>query len=61
MSVIIYRFNLNISPKILYGMLENDIVMSTELHAYDIVIKAFVIKGGIIFAGPCILDLSLEV
>ena len=54
MSVIIYRFNLNISPKILYGMLENDIVMSTELHAYDTVIKAFVIKGGIIFARPCI-------
>ena len=28
MSVIIYGFNLNISPKMSYGVLERDIVMS---------------------------------
>ena len=27
----------------------------TELHAYDFVIKDFVIKRGIICAGPCII------
>ena len=37
MTVIIYSFNLNISPKTSHGVLECDIV--TELHAYDFVIK----------------------
>ena len=52
MGVIIYSLNLNISPKRSYGALECDIV--TELHAYDFLIKGFVIKGGNICAGPCI-------
>ena len=47
MGVIIYSFNLNISPKMSYVMLECDTVI---LHAYDFVIK----KGGVICAGPCI-------
>ena len=45
MGVIIYSFNLNISPKMSYGVLECDIVV-TVLHAYDFVIKDFVIKKG---------------
>ena len=44
MGVIIYSFNLNISPKMSYGVHECDIV--TELHAYDFVIKDFIIKNG---------------
>ena len=47
MGVMIYSFNLNISPKISFGVLWCDIV--TELHACD-----FVIKRGVICAGPCI-------
>ena len=47
MGVIIYSFNLNISPKISYGVLECDIV-GTELHAYD-----FVIKKGVLFVLDC--------
>ena len=47
--------NLNISPKMSYGVSECDIVV-TELHAYAFVIKDFyVIKRGIICARPCIL------
>ena len=42
MGVIIYSFNLNISP-IICGVLECDIIV-TELHAYDCVIKDFIIK-----------------
>ena len=38
MGVMIYSFNLNISPKMSYGVLECDIVV-TELHAQDFVIK----------------------
>ena len=45
MSVTIYSFNLNISPKMSYGVLECDIAV-TELHTYDSVIKDFVIKKG---------------
>ena len=41
MGVIIYSFNLNILPKMAYGVFECDIVV-TELHAYDFVIKDFV-------------------
>ena len=44
MSVIIYSFNLNISPEMSYGVLECDIVI--ELRAYDFVIKDFVIHRG---------------
>ena len=47
MGVIIYIFNLNISPKMPYGVLKCDVV--TESHAYD-----FVIRKGVICAGPCI-------
>ena len=36
-----------------YVVLECYIVV-TELHAYDFVIKEFVIKGGVICAGPFI-------
>ena len=53
MGIIIYSFNTNISLKMSYGVLECDIVV-TELHAYDFVIKDFVIKRGIICARPCI-------
>ena len=35
--------NLNISPKMSYGVFEHDYVI---LHAYDFVIKDFVIKRG---------------
>ena len=45
MGVIIHSFNLNFSPKMSYCMLQHDIVV-TELHAYDFVIKDFVIKKG---------------
>ena len=40
MAVIIYSFNLKILPKISYGVLECDIVV-TKLRAYDFVIKYF--------------------
>ena len=53
MGVIVYSFNLNISPTMSYGVLECDSYV-TELHAYDFVIKKFVIKRGVIFARPCI-------
>ena len=43
MGVIIYSFNLNISPKMSYGVLEWYCYV-TELHAYDFVLKDFVIK-----------------
>ena len=52
MGLIIYSFNLNISPKRSYGVLECSIVV-TELHAYDFVIKDFVRNRGVICAGPC--------
>ena len=48
-----YSFNLNISPKTSYGVLECDIVV-TELHAHGFVIKEFVIKKGVICARPYI-------
>ena len=37
-----------------YGMLECDIVV-TELHAYDFIIKDFIIKRSVICARPCII------
>ena len=43
MGVIIYSFNLNISPKMSYAVLECDIVV-TESPVYD-----FVIKKGVLF------------
>ena len=42
MGVIIYSFNLNISPKVSYAVLECDVVMYRI--TYDFVIKDFVIK-----------------
>ena len=48
-----YSFNLNISPKMSYGVLECDIVMLQNYMLYDFVIKYFVIKRGVICAGPC--------
>ena len=56
MGVIIYSFNLNISPKMSYNVFECD----TELHAYDFVIKDFITNRGIICAGTCILNLINE-
>ena len=48
MGVIIYSVNLNISPKMSLLECDNDYV--TELHAYDFIIKGFVIKkGGALF------------
>ena len=52
MVVIIYSFNLDISPKMSYGGVECDIL--TESHAYDFVIKESVIKRGVICAGTYI-------
>ena len=46
MGVVIYSFNLNISPKMSYGVLECDIAV-TELHTYDSVIK----KGALFVPG----------
>ena len=44
--------NLNISPKMSYGVLECDNVV-TEWHAYDFVIKDFyVIKGALFVPNP---------
>ena len=43
MGVKIYSFNFNISPKMSYGVLECEIVV-TESHAYD-----FVMGGGALF------------
>ena len=48
MAVIIYSFNLNISPKVSYGMLECDIV---TLHNYMLMILCL---RGFIYSGPCI-------
>ena len=39
MGVIIYSFNLNISPKMSYSTLECDRVMLEKSHACDFVIK----------------------
>ena len=47
MGVIIYSFNLNIPSKMPYSVLECDIVV-TEFHAFDFVIKYFVIKKGVL-------------
>ena len=54
MGVIIYSFNLNISPKMSYGVLEYYVVM---LHNYMLMIynKRFCDKtSAVICAGPCI-------
>ena len=53
MGVIIYSFNLNISPKMSYGVLEWYCYV-IELHTYDFLTKGFIIKRGVICAGPCI-------
>ena len=52
MGVIIYSFNLNISPKMLYGVLECGIV---TLQSYMLVI--FVIKKGTLFVPGPVYDL----
>ena len=53
MGVILYSFNLKISPKMSYSMLECDIVM-LQNYMLMIVRKYFVMKRGIICARPCI-------
>ena len=45
MDVMIYSFNLDISPKRSCDVLECD-SYAIELHAYDFVMKDFVIKKG---------------
>ena len=56
MGVIIYSFIVNISPKMSYGVLECDIIV-TQLPAYDFVIKDFCNKKeGVICARPCRLQ-----
>ena len=54
MGGITYAFNMNILPKMSYGVVECDIVM--EVHAYHFVIQDFVIQRGIVCARPCILN-----
>ena len=49
MGLIIYSFDLNISPKMSGVELECDCYV-TELHVYDFVIK----KRDVTCAGPCI-------
>ena len=49
MGVIIYNFQLNFSSKMSYDVFECYV---TELQAYDFVINDFVIKRGVICAGP---------
>ena len=59
MGMIIYSFNLNISLKMSYDVLECDIIIT---RAYDFIIKGFVIKGDVICARPCIyISLKLSV
>ena len=53
MGVIIYSFNLNISPKIPWAWVWYFYVR--ELHSDDTIIKDFVIKS-VICAGPWILS-----
>ena len=48
MGIIIYNFDLNISPKMSYSVLVCDSYV-IELHAYNFVIKS----GGVICAAPC--------
>ena len=58
MGAIIYCFNLNISPSMSYGMLQCDIAV-TELHAYDFVIKDFVIKKGHYLCWTCVFNILI--
>ena len=59
MGVIIYNFNLSISPKLSYGVLECDIVM-LQNHMLMIFNKTgVVIKRGVICARPYILFLNI--
>ena len=60
MGVIIYSFNLNISPKMSYGVLECDSYV-TELHVYSFAIKDFVIKRGVTCAGPCVFYVFVQI
>ena len=48
MEVIIYIFNLNVSPKVSHGVI---VILLLQIHAYDydFVIKDFVIKKGLLF------------
>ena len=43
MGIIIYSFNLNISPQMPYGVLDCDIML-TKLCSYDFLIKYIAIK-----------------
>ena len=54
MGVITYSFNLDISPKMSYGVLEWYV---TQWQANNFVIKDLVTKRGVIFARLCILQL----
>ena len=56
MGVIVYTFNLNISPKMSHGVLECDIVM-LQNYAHDFVIK----KGGVFCVGPCCICTKIAI
>ena len=60
MGVITGSFNLNISPKMPYGVLECDIVV-TELHACDFVIKDCVIKGVLLVPDPVCRSIHIHI
>ena len=60
MGIIIYSFNLNISPTMSYGVLECDVVMLQNYMLIMFVIKDFVIKRGIICARPCVLGTPMS-
>ena len=53
MGVIIYRFNLNISPKRSYGVLEGDIALLQNPMLAIFVVKRLRSKWGVICAAPC--------
>ena len=55
MGVVIYSFNLSVSPKMSYGVLECDTCHVTELYAYDFVVKDFVMKRALFMPGPVFL------
>ena len=59
MGGIIYSLNWNISPEMAHGVLECGILYY-RIPFYDLVIKDFVMKRGVICAGPCICSHSWQ-
>ena len=56
MDVIIYSFNLNISPKMSYGVLKCDIVTLQKCMLMIFVINDFIIKVVFFVPGPVVLE-----